>query len=346
MTNNSNKIPRIEDHVKPLKKMLVFVTSVLILFVSILVAISLGAANIDLPTVWNAIFHYDATRQSDSIIVGIRLPREISAALVGAALAVSGAIMQGITRNSLADPGLLGLNAGASLALAMIFAFWPEANYLTTMVAAFMGAGVGAMFVFSLGSLRKGGMTPLRIILSGAVVSAFLIALAEGIALYFKLSQDLAFWSAGGVAGTNWSQLKIVAPFVVIGILIAVAYSRHLSVLSLNEEVAKGLGQQTTYIKIILMLVVLVLAGAAVSIVGTIAFVGLFVPHIVRFLVGSDYRWIIPCTAVIGSVFMVIADTSARLISAPYETPIGAIVSIIGVPFFLYLARRGGVNTK
>lgn len=331
-----------EVYSKPVNALVILIGGVVVLFISMLIAISIGAANIDFATVWRAVFQYDVTRESDQIIIGLRLPREIAAALVGAALAVSGTIMQGMTRNSLADPGLLGLNAGATLALAIVFAFIPDAHYFTTMVAAFGGAGLGALLVFGLGSMSKGGLSPLRIILAGAAVSALLVALGEGIALYFKLSKEVAFWSASGVAGTNWAQIKIVAPFIVIGIVISLIYSRSLTIMSFGEEVAKGLGLRTTLTKAILMLVVLILAGAAVSIVGAIAFVGLMIPHIVRFLVGTDYKWIIPCSAIFGSMFMIIADTVARTISAPYETPVGAVVSIIGVPFFLYLARRGG----
>ncbi|WP_416730454.1 FecCD family ABC transporter permease [Fictibacillus sp. JL2B1089] len=313
-----------------------------LLLLSIVLAISVGAAKIQFLTVWNAVINYDPTREADRIIMSLRLPRELGAAIVGAAFAVSGAIMQGMTRNPLADPGLLGLNAGASLALACVFAFHTEANYLTVMILSFIGAGIGAMLVFGLGSMSRGGLTPIRITLAGAAVSALLSSLGEGIALYFKLSQDLAFWTAGGVSGTNWTQLKIIVPVVLVGIIVAVMFSRQLTILSFGEEVARGLGQRTLLTKCILMTVVLILAGAAVSLVGAIAFVGLMVPHIVRFLVGTDYRWIIPCSAIFGSVLMVLADTFARTVNAPYETPVGAVVAMIGVPFFLYLARKGG----
>ncbi|MDQ0220826.1 iron ABC transporter permease [Peribacillus cavernae] len=317
---------------------------ILLLMCSIVLSISVGAANIDFLTVWRSIFNYDSTREADQIIVSIRLPRELGAAIVGAAFAVSGAIMQGMTRNPLADPGLLGLNAGASLALALVFAFHSGATYLLIMFISFIGAGIGAGMVFGLGSLSRGGMSPLRITLAGAAVSALLTALGEGIALYYNLSQDLAFWTAGGVSGTNWLQLKLVFPVVVVGILIAIMLSKGLTILSFGQEVAKGLGQRTLLTKTVLMIVVLTLAGTAVSLVGSIAFVGLMVPHIVRFLVGTDYRWIIPCSAVFGSVLMVLADTAARMVNAPFETPIGAIVSMVGFPFFLYLARRRGKN--
>ncbi|MDN4072072.1 FecCD family ABC transporter permease [Fictibacillus terranigra] len=313
-----------------------------LLLLSIGLAVSVGAAKINFVTVWNAILDYDPGREADRIIVSLRLPRELGAAAVGAAFAVSGAIMQGMTRNPLADPGLLGLNAGASLALACVFAFHTGANYFTVMIISFIGAGIGAGLVFGIGSMSRGGLTPIRITLAGAAVSALLSSLGEGIALYFKLSQDLAFWTAGGVSGTNWSQLKIIVPVVVLGIAVAVVFSRQLTILSFGEEVAKGLGQRTLVTKVVLMAAVLILAGAAVSLVGAIAFVGLMVPHIVRFLVGTDYRWIIPCSAVFGSVLMVFADTLGRTVNPPFETPVGAIVAMIGVPFFLYLARRGG----
>lgn len=313
---------------------------------SIVLAISVGAADISFLNVWRSIFNYDSSREADQIIVSIRLPRELGAAIVGAAFAVCGAIMQGMTRNPLADPGLLGLNAGAILALACVYAFYSSANYLTVMLVSFIGAGIGAGLVFGLGALRRGGMSPLRITLAGAAVSALLTSLGEGIALFFKLSQDLAFWTAGGVSGTNWLQLKLIVPVVIIGIIIAIMLSKSLTILSFGEDVAKGLGQRTFLTKLILMLVVLILAGAAVSLVGPLAFVGLLVPHIVRFLVGTDYRWIIPCSAIFGSVFMVLADTIARTVNAPFETPMGAIVSMLGVPFFLYLARKGGGKVK
>jgi len=313
-----------------------------LLAVSLALAVSFGAADYDLRSVWRSIFGYDPARQADQVIVGIRLPRELGAALVGAAFSVSGAIMQGMTRNPLADPGLLGLNAGAGFALACVFAFVPGATYLTAMVGAFAGAGLGAAMVFGLGSLTRGGMSPVRITLAGAAVSALLTALGEGIALMHKLSQSLTFWTAGGVSGTNWLQLQLIAPVVLGGVLVAVLMSRSVTILSFGEEVATGLGQRTFLTKTVLMLVVLLLAGTAVSVVGMIAFVGLMIPHIVRFIVGTDYRWIIPCCAVFGGAFMVLADTAARLVNAPFETPVGGLIALLGVPFFLYLARKKG----
>lgn len=331
-----------EVYSKPTMGLLVFISGVLLLLFSIGLAISVGAANLDFFAIWRAVFQYDATREADQIVMSLRLPRELGAAIVGAAFAVSGAIMQGLTRNPLAEPGLLGLNAGASLALACMYAFYPGASYLFIMFLSFVGAGLGAGIVFGLSSLKAGGMSPIRITLAGAAVSTLLTALAEGIAIHNKVSQDLAFWIAGGVSGVNWSQLKIIFPVVLAGVLLSVLFARELTVLSFGEEVAKGLGQRTFLVKMILMMIVLILAGAAVSIVGAVAFVGLMIPHIIRFFVGTDYRLILPCSAVFGSLFMVLADAIAKTINAPFETPVGAVVAIAGIPFFFYLVRKGG----
>lgn len=314
-----------------------------LLFLGILIlSISVGAAKIDFFTVWKSILSFDPSRKADQIITNIRLPRELGAAMVGAAFSISGAIMQGITRNPLADPELLGINSGALFALAILFAFFSGSNYLTAMLVSFLGAGMGAAMVFGISSFQRGGMTPLRITLAGAAVTALLQASAEGIGIYFKLSQHLAFWTVGGVSGTNWLQLKFVFPVVTIGIVIAILFSKRITLLSFGDEIAQGVGVNTVRTKIVLMIVVLALTGTAVSLVGMIAFVGLIIPHMIRFLVGTDYRWILPCSALYGSLFMVLADTLARTINAPYETPIGAIVSVVGIPFFLYLVRRGG----
>ncbi|OIK06639.1 iron ABC transporter permease [Bacillus sp. MUM 13] len=342
MMNKSETDQKSKVYSRPALGISILALGSILLIGSMILAVSVGAANIDFLSVWKSVFSYDHARRADQIIAGLRLPRELGAAITGAGFAVSGAIMQGMTRNPLADPGLLGLNAGASLALAIVFAFFSGAGFIAIMFISFLGAGLGAGMVFGLSSLNRKGMTPLRITLAGAAVSALLSALGEGIAIFFKLSQDLAFWSAGGVSGTTWFQLKLVFPIIISGILIALMFSRGLTVLSFGEEMAKGLGQRTVFTKTVLMIVVLVLAGASVSLVGPIAFAGLIVPNVVRFLVGTDYRWIIPCTAIFGSILMVVADTAARMVNIPYETPMGAVVSIIGVPFFLYLARKRG----
>ncbi|MCF8888585.1 MULTISPECIES: FecCD family ABC transporter permease [Priestia] len=300
-----------------------------------------GAADISIKDVWLALSSSSVNEQI-SIIRDIRLPREIAAVFVGAALSVSGAIMQGMTRNPLADPGLLGLTSGANAALAVTIAFIPSVNYLGITIACFIGAAVGAILVFGIAAIKRGGFSPLRIVLAGAAVSAFLYAIGEGVGIYFKISKDVSMWTAGGMVGTSWEQLQIIVPFIVGGIFIALLLSRQLTILSLNEEVAVGLGQQTTKVKTVLFVVMILLAGASVALVGNMVFIGLMIPHIVRGIVGTDYRYIIPMSAVTGAAFMLLADTLGRTVSAPYETPIAAVVSMIGLPFFLVIVRKGG----
>ncbi|MGP4079938.1 FecCD family ABC transporter permease [Pseudalkalibacillus sp. R45] len=315
---------------------------VLFLFIgAFLTSMVFGAADTTIKDVWLALT-FQNTNEAALMINEIRLPREIGAILVGAALSVSGAIMQGLTRNPLADPGLLGLTAGANAALAVTMVFIPTANYFGIMIACFIGAAIGAIMVFGIGSMKKGGFSPFRIVLAGAAVSAFLFAVAEGGGIYFKISKDVSMWTAGGLVGTSWSQLQAIFPFIVFGILISLTLSRQLTILSLNEEVAVGLGQKITQIKAILFVVIILLAGASVALVGNMAFIGLMIPHIVRAIVGTDYRSILPMSAVLGAAFMLLADTLGRTINAPFETPVAAIVAIMGLPFFLIIVRKGG----
>jgi iron complex transport system permease protein len=304
-------------------------------------AMAFGAAEVTMRDVLAALVT-SATGEKLSMLREIRFPRTVAAIFVGAALAVSGAIIQGLTRNPLADPGLLGITAGANLALAMTIAFIPSANYFGMMVACFIGAAVGTVMVLSIGVARKGGFSPFRIVLAGAAVTAFLTAIAEGIGIYFKISKDISMWTAGGLMGTSWGQLQIVLPFIVVGTLVAIFLSKQLTILSLSEEVAVGLGQHTTKIKVMLFIVIIVLAGAAVALVGNMAFIGLMIPHIVRAVVGTDYRYVLPMSVIFGAGFMLLADLVGRTISAPYETPVAAIVAIIGLPFFLFIVRKEG----
>lgn len=319
-------------------KLLAAVTVFVLTFTA---AIAFGAADISFNDIRLALFS-NVSNDAISVIREIRLPRELAAVLVGAALAVSGAIMQGMTRNPLADPGLLGLTAGANAALAVTLAMIPAANYFGIMVACFIGAAVGGALVFGLGSMKRGGFSPFRIVLAGAAISAFLTAVAEGIGLYFKISKDISMWTAGGLIGTTWGQLQTIAPFILIAMVLALLLSRQLSILSLSEEAAIGLGQNTNRTKALLFVVITALAGAAVALAGNMAFVGLLVPHIVRVIVGVDYRHIIPMSAVAGAIFMLFADLLGRTINAPFETPVAAIVAMLGLPFFLIIVRKGG----
>lgn len=315
--------------------------SVLLLVVCFVISMLFGAQETAPHELWLALTSA-ASEGNVLTLQEIRLPRELAAMLVGAALAVSGAIMQGVTRNPLADPGLLGLTSGANLALAVIFACIPGISYFGIMLACFIGAAAGGGLVVGLGAVRRRNLSPVRIVLAGAAISTFLQAATEGTSLAFKISKDVSMWTAGGLIGTNWEQIQAVALVIVAGIAVSVMYSGHLTILSLSDEVAVGLGQKLARIKFILFALVILLTGAAVALAGNIAFLGLMIPHIVRKIVGTDYRYILPFSVFAGAAFMLLADTLARTINAPYETPMAAIVAMAGLPFFLLVVRKGG----
>lgn len=303
-------------------------------------SVSVGAANIELATVWRAVFAYNPEETAHQIIQEVRLPRVVIGAMVGASFAVAGAIMQGMTRNPLASPSIMGLNAGAAFFLVLAFVLLPGMSYTGLIIVSFFGAGFGAALVFGIGSLSRGGLTPVKVALAGAAVSALLASMTSGMVIYFNLAQDVLFYTAGGVQGTRWEQVRLMLPWFAVAMVGGLALSRSVTLLSLGEEVAKGLGLQTGLVKALLTLVVLLLAGASVAVAGGVGFVGLVVPHVARFLVGLDYRLIIPSSALLGALLLVLADLGARMVSPPFETPVGLITALVGVPFFLYLARR------
>ncbi|WP_251518837.1 MULTISPECIES: FecCD family ABC transporter permease [Staphylococcus] len=327
-----------KDHGKH-RFIIIFSTSIILLFLALIVSILLGDAKVHISTIFDAIFNYKSSNQQHNIISEIRVPRDIGAILVGVALATSGAVIQGVTKNGLADPSLIGLNSGASFMLALTYAFYPSAPFLVMMLAGFLGALIGGLIVLIIGRSRSDGFNPMRIILAGAAVSALLTALSQGIALLFRLNQNLNFWSSGGVSGTTWNQLIWATPIILVSLVIIVAMSKQLTILNLGETLAKGLGQNVAVTRAVTLIISMILAGIAVAMVGQIAFIGLMVPHIVRYLIGTDYSRVIPLTAVVGGLLMLVADTLARLLG---EAPVGAMISFIGLPYFLYLVKKRG----
>ncbi|MGJ5712684.1 FecCD family ABC transporter permease [Staphylococcus auricularis] len=315
------------------------IVTAILLVVALIFSITYGAADIHISTIIDAIFNYDSTNQQHNIISEIRIPRDIGALLVGVSLATAGAVIQGVTKNSLADPGLIGLNSGALFMLALTLGFYPAAPFLVLMFAGFLGAMLGGTIVLMMGRARSDGFNPMRIILAGAAVSAMLTALSQGIALAFRINQDLTFWTAGGVSGTNWNQLFWSTPFILIALICILVMSKQLTILNLGESLAKGLGQNVSLIRGVSLVLSMILAGIAVAMVGQVAFVGLIVPHTVRYIVGTDYSRVIPMTALLGALLVLVADTVARMLG---EAPMGAIISFIGVPYFLYLVKKGG----
>ncbi|MCT6917078.1 MAG: iron ABC transporter permease [Bacillus wiedmannii] len=347
MEASASSIEQQEENVKeiksrPLIASIILVAGTVLLALSMAVSISFGAADISLKTVWQAVFQFDGSITHHNVIQELRMPRAIGGVVAGAFLAVSGAIMQGMTRNPLASPSLMGITDGAVFGIAIMYAFFPNSPYLMFVIASFIGAAFGASIVYGIGSSSPGGLTPVKLALAGAAISALLGAISSGIALYFNLAQEVSMWNAGGVAGVKWESINMLVPIGLVCLFIAIMMSRYITILSFGEEIAIGLGQNTTLIKFIGTVLVLVLTGSAVSMAGSVGFVGLVIPHMTRFLVGSDYRWVIPCSAVLGGLLIECADMLSRVINPPFETPIGAITALIGVPFFLYLARNEG----
>lgn len=316
--------------------------TILCLIGSIFLAVAFGAKDIHLQTVWTAVFDYNPKLTQHQIIYELRLPRVIGAAIVGAAFAVAGAVMQGVTRNPLADAGVLGINAGAMFVVALSFAFFPHMPYSYLMIVSFIGAVLSTVLIFIIGSATSGGLTPMRLTIAGAVMAALLHSLSSGVAIYYNLSQDLAFWYAGGVAGVKWEHLKFLVPIILITIVFATILGRSISLISMGDDVATNLGVKTNRTRILGMIIVVILAGVSVSAVGSIGFVGLVIPHIARKLVGVNYRLIIPMSAFLGAMLLVVADLGARTVNPPKELAIGIMVALVGVPFFLYIARKVG----
>lgn len=255
-------------------------------------------------------------------------------------MAVAGAIMQGLTRNPLASPGILGVNAGASLVVVAAIFFLGSLSASGMAGFAILGATLAAIAVYWLGSLGQGGLTPLNLTIAGAAFTAFVSSITTGILILSQRTLDeIRFWLVGSVAGRDLSLFLQVLPFFVVGLLLAFSLSRQITLMSLGEDVAKGLGQQTLWVKLWAAVSVVLLAGGSVAIAGPIGFIGLVTPHLVRFWVGVDYRWILPYAAIVGAILLLIADLLARLLIAPQELPVGVITPLLGAPFFVYLAR-------
>lgn len=323
-------------------KLIVNILTIIALIVAIGLSVSYGSTKIDFITVWQAVFQFNPELTSHQVIQELRLPRAFSAALVGAFLAVSGALMQGMTRNPLASPSVMGVTDGAAFALVMILAFYPGTSTLGLVSSSFIGAGIAVGLVFMIGSLSPSGLTPVKLALAGVAIGTMLRSISSIISLHFNLEKEMGFWLAGGLDGTSWTSVHILIISGVIGLFVAISISKSITVLSLGEDIATGLGQNNMMIKLFGIVSILILTGAAVSVAGAVGFVGLIVPHITRFIIGTDYRWIIPSSIFFGALLLVLADVVSRLVNAPFETPVGAITSLIGVPFFLYLARGSG----
>jgi iron complex transport system permease protein len=270
-----------------------------------------------------------------------RIPRTLLAVLAGAALGVSGAVMQGVTRNPLADPGILGVNMGASLAVVTGLAFFGLAAPSTQIWVAIAGAAIAAIFVYSVGSLGRGGATPLKLALAGAATSAALVSFISAVVLGRNdIAGTVRSWQIGGVGGSTFASIQQVLPFLVIGFIVCILAARGLNSLALGDDLAAGLGERVAVARGSAALGAVVLCGAATAVTGPIAFVGLVVPHACRLIVGVDHRWLIPFSAVAGAVLLTAADILGRIAARPGEVDVGIITALIGAPFFISIVRR------
>lgn len=302
-------------------------------------ALDNGAASISL---WNALkdLFTDTFEANTLTLLEIRLPRVLAAILVGAALGISGSMIQGMTRNPLADPGLLGITAGASLMLTVGYVISGSISFAWLTLLSFIGALGGIVLVIGFSLFSKEKLSTFTLLLVGSSVTMFLLALSQGIGLLFNVTKNVNMWTSGGLSAVTWQQITIIAPVLLVALVTGMVFSREITLLSLDENLAISLGQKVGRTKLILMVLIAVLTGLAVSLAGNMAFVGLMIPHLVRLLVGHDYRRIIPVSIMVGGLFMMIADLLSRTLNRPYEIPLVAIVSIIGLPFFLIIVRR------
>ena len=302
-------------------------------------SIASGVADISPADVYQALTAPNGSTEH-LIIRTVRLPRSLAALMVGAAVAVAGAIMQGLTRNPLADPGILGINAGAAFAVVTAVFLFNTGSLNFYAGFAMAGAAIAAITVYGLGSLGRGGLTPLNLTIAGAALTALVSSLTTGILIISQRTlEEIRFWLAGSVAGRDMELVIQVMPYLLVGLMLGLVLGKQLTTLSLGDAVAKGLGQKTIWVKVMAAMSVVLLAGGSVAIAGPIGFIGLIVPHIVRFWTGADYRWILPYSALCGAILLLLADIGARLIIQPQELPVGIVMPLLGAPFFIYLTR-------
>jgi len=311
-----------------------------LLVLAALASLAIGAKPIPIDLVWNAIWSPTGT-EDDIVVRSLRAPRTILGVGVGIALGMAGALMQGHTRNPLADPGLLGVSAGAAFFVVIgIFALGVTSLYGYVWFA-FAGAFAASVLVFVLGSLGRGGPTPVTLALAGVAVSALLSALTSALVLADTQTLDaFRFWAVGSLAGRDTAIAGQVAPFLLVGLVLAVANSPALNLLSLGEDVARGLGQNVTVARWTGLVAITLLTGAAVAACGPIAFVGLVVPHVARFFTGPDHRWLLPASGLAGAVLLLAADVVGRVVVRPGELQVGIVLAFVGAPFFVALVRR------
>lgn len=297
----------------------------------------IGSMKISAADILRAIMSDEQTAQR-LVIWSVRIPRTIVASLVGVNLALSGAILQGVMKNPLADPGIIGISSGAGLVGIIILILFPQYQMLVPLVA-FIGAMGAAMMIYILA--WRGGIQPMRIILAGVAVAAFLGAGISALMVFYsdRIHGALMFMN-GGISGRSWPHVWMILPYTIGGLLITLPTAEKMNILALGDDVARGLGLNVEWVRLGMTAVAALLAASAVSVVGLLGFVGLIVPHSVRLMIGSDYKYLFPGSALFGAAVVMYSDTFARTAFSPVEIPVGVVMAVLGAPFFLYLLRR------
>jgi len=324
-------------------RLLWLAVTLLVLAAVMVLSVAVGSRTVAWSDVWSALGGADGTLEQAAVTK--RIPRTLLAVVIGAALGLAGGVMQGVTRNPLADPGILGVNMGASLAVVTGVAFFGLTSPTGYVWVAMAGAALSAVFVYTVGSLGRGGATPLKLALAGAATSAAFASLVTAVVLPRNdISGAFRLWQIGGVGGASYERIGHVLPFLGAGFLICLLSARALNSLALGDELAAGLGERVWVARATAAVGAVVLCGAATAAAGPIGFVGLVVPHACRMMAGVDHRWLLPLSAVTGAVLLTAADVVGRIVARPSEVDVGIVTALIGAPFFIYTVRRQKVR--
>lgn len=313
--------------------------SLLLLAIGMVLAVRSGSVPISFSDIFNSIFNYNETLEL-MLVKDVRIPRALCVVFTGGILGATGAMIQGVTRNPIAEPSILGVSQGATLVISIFYAAGIAVNTKNVMIASFIGALITGIIVLMFISKKANNNSIAKILLAGTAMSTFFMSLTTIIGLLSNQSQMIGFWVAGGFRNVSWSDFNLVAVVGILGLLAGVFLSPKINILNLGDDVAIGLGESPERIRIITLIAVIPMCAAAVAVGKNIAFVGLIIPQIVRKILGEDYRRNIPCSFLLGAVLLTYADIAARMIFNPYETPIGVFTALIGIPFFISIARR------
>lgn len=314
-----------------------------LLVVAVLASIAFGVREVGIDAILGALQGKQET--TDQAAALLRIPRTMLAAVVGAALAVSGVTLQAVTRNPLADPGIFGVLAGASLFVVIGIAFFQLSGQLPQMFVAILGSTVAALFVYLVGSLGRDGATPLKLALSGAATTAALTSLVSVVLLPRQnVMEEFRFWQIGSVGGANSADLLLGLPLLTLGAIICLFSATSLNSLALGDDVATSLGTNVIRTRVVALTGSVILCGVATALAGPIGFIGLIVSHFCRLLVGVDHRWLIPYSALSGAIVLIAADTLGRVVARPSEVAVGILLPLIGAPLFIWFVRRQKVR--